>query len=35
VSGTGGTCSLNPFYTGKPIDNSRQRYERPVRWPFW
>jgi hypothetical protein len=35
VSGTGGTCSLNPFYDGRPADNSRQRQERPVRWPFW
>jgi hypothetical protein len=35
VSGVGGTCTPNPFYDGIPADNSRQRQERPVRWPFW
>ena len=35
VSGVGGTCAPNPFFDGIPADNSRQRQERRVRWPFW
>ena len=35
VSGVGGTCTPNPFYDGIAADGTRQRQERPVRWPFW
>lgn len=35
ISGIGGYCTPNQFYTGTPANNSRQRQERPVRWPYW